>query len=63
MFSKELVDTSKHAPVQEAATAVLAQLSAIIAAVAPLADEREASLVAWSLVHGYTSLCVEIGIK
>ena len=63
MFSKELVDTEKHAPAQEAATAVLAQLSAIISAIEPTADVKEASLVAWSLVHGYTSLCIETGLE
>jgi len=63
MFSKELVDLSKHASAQEAASAALAGLSAIIEGMASAADAREATLVAWSLVHGYTSLCIEAGLE
>ncbi len=63
MFSKELVDLSKHASAQEAASAALAELSAIIKGIAPATDTREATLVAWSLVHGYTSLCIEAGLE
>jgi hypothetical protein len=63
MFSKELVDLSKHGSAQEAASAALAELSAIIEAMAATNDAREVSLVAWSLVHGYTSLCIETGLE
>ena len=63
MFSKELVDLSKHGSAQEAASAALAELSAIIEALAPATDVREVTLVAWSLVHGYTSLCIETGLE
>ena len=63
MFSKELVDLSKHGSAQEAASAALAELSAIIEAMAPATDVREVTLVAWSLVHGYTSLCIETGLE
>ncbi len=63
MFSRELVDLSKHGSAQQAASAALAELSAIIEAMAPAADPREVSLVAWSLVHGYTSLCIETGLE
>lgn len=63
MFSKELVDLSKHVSAQDAASAALAELSAIIEGMAPAADAREVTLVAWSLVHGYTSLCIEAGLE
>jgi len=63
MFSKELVDLSKHGSAQEAASVALAGLSAIIEAMAPATDAGEVSLVAWSLVHGYTSLCIEAGLE
>lgn len=63
MFSKELVDLSKHKSAQDAASAALAELSAIIDTMAPATDTHEVSLVAWSLVHGYTSLCVETGLE
>ena len=63
MFGKELVDLSKHEPAQQAASAALAELSAIIKAMAPATEVREVTLVAWSLVHGYTSLCIETGLE
>lgn len=63
MFSKELIDLSKHGSAQEAASAAMAELSAIIEALAPATDAREVTLVAWSLVHGYTSLCIEAGLE
>lgn len=63
MFSRELVDLSKHGLAQQAASATFAELSAIIEAMAPATDTRAVSLVAWSLVHGYTSLCIETGLE
>ena len=63
MFGKEFVDLSQHQAAQVAASAALAELSAIISAVAPDAEMREITLVAWSLVHGYTSLCLEAGLE
>lgn len=63
MFSKELVDIAKYRASQEAASAALEQLSAIIAAMTTADEVGEASLVAWSLVHGYTSLCIEAGLE
>ncbi len=63
MFGKELVDLSRHDEARQAASAALAELSAIVAAMAPATDTREVSLVGWSLVHGYTSLCIETGLE
>lgn len=63
MFSKDLVDLSKYGSAQQAASAALAELSAIIEAMAPPTDPHDVTLVAWSLVHGYTSLCIESGVE
>jgi AcrR family transcriptional regulator len=63
MFSRELVDIAEHRAAQEAASEAFAKLSAIIAAMAPATRVREVSLVTWSLVHGYTSLCIEAGLE
>jgi AcrR family transcriptional regulator len=63
MFSKELVDRARHVAAQHAASAALGQLSAIICALKPAADSADATLVAWSLVHGYTTLCNEAGLE
>lgn len=63
MFSKELVDTAMHATARDAAAAALARLSDIVAAFIPGSEVSDASLVAWSLVHGYTSLCIETGLE
>ena len=63
MFGKELVDLSKHGAAREAASAALAELSAIIGTMARSTETPELTLVAWSLVHGYTSLCIEAGLE
>jgi AcrR family transcriptional regulator len=63
MFGKEHVDLSQHRAAQEAAHAALAALSAIIATMAPPASVPDVTVVAWSLVHGYTSLCIEAGFE
>lgn len=63
MFGKEFVDLSQHQAAQVAASAALAELSAIISAIAPESEVQDITLVAWSLVHGYTSLCVEAGLE
>ena len=63
MFGKELVDLSRHAPAREAAAAAFAELSTIVATMAPPAATKDVSLVAWSLVHGYTALCIETGLE
>jgi AcrR family transcriptional regulator len=63
MFGKEYVDLSQHRAAQEAAHTALAMLSAIIATMAPQAAVPDMTVVAWSLVHGYTSLCIEAGFE
>jgi AcrR family transcriptional regulator len=63
MFSRELVDLREHPAAQEAATATFAHLQRIVAALDPAGDAGDATLVSWSLVHGYTDLCVEAEIE
>lgn len=63
MFSRELVDHSKHADAARAAAGALAALSSIIETLAPGQDARDATLAAWSIVHGYASLCIETGLE
>ncbi len=63
MFSKELVDLPRHPAAQAAASASFAQLAEIVAAIASPEAVADLSLVAWSLVHGYATLCIEAGLE
>ncbi len=63
MFSKELVDLSRHATAQVASSGSYAQLTAIIGAIAAPEAVADLSLAAWSLVHGYATLCLETGVE
>ena len=63
MFGKELVDISQHHDAQAAASTGLTELSTIIAGLVPASAVQDVTLVAWSLVHGYTSLCIEAGLE
>lgn len=63
MFGREFVDLSEHPGARSAAAAALAELSAIVAALEPAVEVQAVTLVAWSLVHGYTSLCIEAGLE
>ena len=63
MFSKELVDLSRHPSAQEASSASFAHVAAIIGAMASPDTVTDLSLVAWSVVHGYATLCIEAGIE
>ena len=63
MFGRELVDLSRHPDAQRAASAALAELSGIVGSLAPGRDVGDATLAAWSIVHGYTSLCIEAGLE
>jgi AcrR family transcriptional regulator len=63
MFSQELVDLSRFPAAAQAGTAAFDKLKQIVAAFAPSDRVRELSLAAWSLVHGYATLCIEISLE
>ncbi|MFY9983867.1 MAG: TetR/AcrR family transcriptional regulator [Chthoniobacterales bacterium] len=63
MFSKELVDPSRHPAAQEAASASFQQLAAIVSTLTSPETVADLSLVAWSLVHGYATLCIEAAVE
>ena len=58
MFGKEFVDIAQHQDAQAAASMGPVELAAIIAGLAPDPAVQDVTLVAWSLVHGYTTLCL-----
>lgn len=63
MFSRELVDLSRFPAVAQAGSRAFAKLTEIVAAFAPVDRVEELTLAAWSLVHGYATLCVEIALE
>ena len=63
MFGRELVDLRAYPEAWQSAQEALARLSEIVAALDPGSDPTDATLIAWSLVHGYTALCVETGLE
>lgn len=63
MFSRELVDLPRHHEALAAASAAFAHLTGIVGAIAAPAAVADFSLVAWSLVHGYATLCNETGLE
>jgi AcrR family transcriptional regulator len=63
MFSRELVDLSRFPEAAGAAAAAFGKLAGIVASFAPAERAPELSLAAWSLVHGYATLCIETGLE
>ncbi|MBV1701011.1 MAG: TetR/AcrR family transcriptional regulator [Hyphomicrobiales bacterium] len=63
MFSKELVDVACYPKASGAAEHSFAQLCKIVAALTSPETVADMSLVAWSLVHGYATLCIETGLE
>lgn len=63
MFSQELVDLSRFPAAAQAGTTAFGKLTEIVAAFAPADRVRELSLAAWSLVHGYATLCIEVALE
>ncbi len=63
MFGRELVDLRANPAAQAAADDAFAVLSGIIASIAPSDQFQDLRLVAWSLVHGYSELCLEADIQ
>jgi hypothetical protein len=63
MFSRELVNLSRFPEAAAAGDKAFDRLTGIVAAFAPPERVRELALAAWSLVHGYATLCVEVGLE
>jgi AcrR family transcriptional regulator len=63
MFSKELVDLSRHPAAQLAGSAAFARLTEIVGGIASPEMVPDLSLVAWSMVHGYATLCIEARLE
>ena len=61
--SQELVDLSRFPLAAQAGNAAFDRLKEIVAAFAPAHWVGELSLAAWSLVHGYATLCIEIALE
>ncbi len=62
MFSRELVNLSRF-PAAAASGRAFDELTAIVAVFAPPGQVRDLALAAWSLVHGYATLCIEVGLE
>jgi AcrR family transcriptional regulator len=60
MFQSELVDLSRFPEAEAAGEATHARCLAGIAAIAPEASREGLSILAWSVVHGYATLSIEL---
>lgn len=63
MFSRELVNLSRFPAAAAAGARAFDALTGIVAALAPPERVQELALAAWSLVHGYATLCIEVGLE
>jgi AcrR family transcriptional regulator len=63
MFSRELVNLSRFPAAAAAGSRAFDGLTGIVAACSPPERVRELALAAWSLVHGYATLCIETGLE
>jgi AcrR family transcriptional regulator len=63
MFGREHVDLCDYPTAQAAADRAFGCLRTIVASIATADAVDDIALVAWSLVHGYTSLCIERGLE
>ena len=63
MFSKEIVDLSRHPAAQAAAAASFQRLAEVVGSMARPDAVADLSLAAWSIVHGYATLCIEMGLE
>jgi AcrR family transcriptional regulator len=63
MFSRELVNLSRFPAAAAAGGKAFDRLTGIVAGFAPPERIRELALAAWSLVHGYATLCIEVGLE
>lgn len=60
MFQSELVDLSRFPEAASAGEATHERCLAAVAAVAPEASREGLSILAWSVVHGYATLSIEL---
>lgn len=63
MFSRELVDLSRFPETGATADAAYQALVDIVATMAGPRQRDDLSLAAWSIVHGYATLCIETGLE
>ncbi len=63
MFSRELVNLARFPAAAQARATAFAQLKAIVTGFAPEDRVAELALAAWSLVHGYATLCIEVALE
>lgn len=63
MFSRELVDLSRFPDAAQAADAAFQSLVEIVATFAPPSRVADVALAAWCIVHGYATLCIEVGLE
>jgi AcrR family transcriptional regulator len=63
MFSRELVDLSKFPEATAAGASAFGQLASVVARYTTPDRVDELSLAAWSLVHGYSMLCIEANLE
>lgn len=63
MFSRELVDLSQFPDIAAVADSAFQSLVDIIATFAPSSSVDDLALAAWCLVHGYATLCIELGLE
>jgi AcrR family transcriptional regulator len=63
MFSKEIVDLSRHPAAQAAAAACFQRLAEVVGGVAEPDTTADLALASWSIVHGYATLCIEMGLE
>lgn len=60
MFQRELVDLSKFPEAAGASAQAFARLARLVEAIVGEADALDRSISAWSLVHGYAVLSIEL---
>lgn len=63
MFSRELVDLARFPAAARAGSNAFEKLNEIVAAFTPPERVRDLALAAWSLVHGYATLCIEVALE
>jgi len=63
MFSRELVDLSRFPEAAQAGRTAFSKLKEIVGAFASAERVRPLTLAAWSLVHGYATLCIEVALE